>query len=111
MRTTLHSHSGQIVRVDGRASVQFAAAPMWFRIYEIMDRQPVCEGWVWLEGCRLSDLLYPRQRREILVQPGGLAPITAGQLADIDQRRAAGLSRTGQPHARLRYEFAAACAR
>lgn len=100
-----------IVRVDGRASVQFAASPMWFRILRVMDLRPVCDGWVWLEGCRLSDLLYPRQRREILVMAAGLAPITPAQLADIDLRRIGGLSRSGRPRARVRHPFPAACPR
>lgn len=100
----------EIVRVDARASVQFAARPMWFRILRVMDWQPVCDGWVWLEGCRLSDLLYPRQRREILVKAAGLTPITAEQLDDIDRRRVSGLSRTGRPRARV-HRFPAVCPR
>lgn len=90
---------GDIVRVDGQASVQFAGRPMWFRVDAELHGSHF-DGWTWLTGCRLSELLAPVQRREIYVQPGGLTLITDEERDQIERARVSRRRvRTG-PHAR-----------
>ncbi|MER5702399.1 hypothetical protein ABT023_10680 [Micromonospora sp. NPDC002296] len=64
---------GDLVLVDGRASVQFGGdRALWLRITSV-DERPTYYGWVWLTGYSI-DLATGRAlaRREVFVQIDGL---------------------------------------
>ncbi|WP_407938812.1 hypothetical protein [Micromonospora rubida] len=64
---------GDLVLVDGRASVQFAGdRALWLRVTSV-DDTPTYYGWVWLTGYSI-DLATGNAlaRREVFVQIAGL---------------------------------------
>jgi hypothetical protein len=63
---------GDVVRVDGDASVQFQGnRSMTFRITRI-DPRRTYDGWLWLEGYVLGPEGNAVQRRRIFVRREGL---------------------------------------
>lgn len=53
------------------ASVQFAAAPLLFRVIRVHDWSTY-DGWAWLDGYELNSTGEAVDRRTIFVQIGGL---------------------------------------
>ncbi|MBO4210231.1 hypothetical protein GSF22_30190 [Micromonospora echinofusca] len=67
---------GDVVLVDGRASVQFAGARGFlFRVISVSD-QPTYHGWAWLTGYLLDRTGQATGKREIFVQPAGLRQVS-----------------------------------
>ncbi|SCG47514.1 hypothetical protein GA0070609_1936 [Micromonospora echinaurantiaca] len=63
---------GDLLLVDGRASVQFAGdRALRFRVVSV-SRQPTYPGWVWLTGYVLNRRGEAAARREVYVQLAGL---------------------------------------
>ncbi|MFY1670909.1 hypothetical protein ACN27G_13210 [Plantactinospora sp. WMMB334] len=64
---------GEVVRVDGAASVQFAGRRgIWFRIISV-SRKPTYHGWCWCTGYVLDATSgQATGKREIFVQVAGL---------------------------------------
>lgn len=68
---------GDLLVVDGRASVQFAGGRGFlFRVISVSE-QPTYHGWVWLTGYVVDASGRATQRREIYVQLAGLRPARA----------------------------------
>ena len=65
--------SGEVIRVTRAASVQFAAAPLLFRVIRVHDWSTY-DGWAWLDGYELNSIGEAVDRRSIFVQVGGLQP-------------------------------------
>lgn len=67
--------AGDLVRVTGRASVQFAGTrALMFRVLAV-DRKPTYYQWAWITGYVLDQAGEAVERREIFVQPAGLVPV------------------------------------
>lgn len=67
-------HPGDVLRVDGEASVQFQGErSLRFRVIRV-DPRSTYDGWIWLEGYVLSSSGNPLQRRRIFVRRDGLRP-------------------------------------
>ncbi|MFC4147443.1 hypothetical protein ACFO0M_14400 [Micromonospora mangrovi] len=67
---------GDLLRIDGRASVQFAGdRALTFRVVAVSDR-PTYAGWAWLTGYVLNRAGNATVRREIYVQLVGLRGTT-----------------------------------
>ncbi|MFE9202362.1 hypothetical protein [Micromonospora sp. NPDC007230] len=65
---------GDLLRIDGRASVQFAGdRALTFRVVSVCDR-PTYAGWVWLTGYVINRRGNATAKREIYVQLAGLRP-------------------------------------
>lgn len=71
---TARPSPGDLLVIDGRASVQFAGdRGMTFRVVSVCDR-PTYEGWVWLTGYVINRRGNATAKREIFVQLAGLHP-------------------------------------
>lgn len=66
--------SGDVLQVTREASVQFATAPILFRVIRVHD-WPTYTGWVWLDGYELNEDGDAVERRSIFVQASGLRPV------------------------------------
>jgi hypothetical protein len=65
---------GDVVDVDGDASVQFqGTCSMTFRVIRV-DPRSTYDGWLWLEGYVLGPAGEALQRRRIFVRREGLHP-------------------------------------
>ena len=65
---------GDILHVDGDASVQFQGdRSLRFRVIRIEQRSTY-DGWLWLEGYVLGPAGNAMQRRRIFVRRDGLHP-------------------------------------
>lgn len=74
--------AGDILWVDGRASVQFGGdRAIWFRVIRLHDWSTY-DGWCWLDGYELEATGDAVARRSIFVQVGGLCRV------DLDRPRA-----------------------
>lgn len=63
---------GDVLIVDGQASVQFAyGRTLLFRVISV-DPKPTYAGWAWLTGYALDDTGDAVERREIFVRKDGL---------------------------------------
>jgi len=63
---------GEVVHVDGEASVQFMGErALTFRVIRV-DGRSTYDGWVWLEGYVLGPNGVAIQRRRIFVRRDGL---------------------------------------
>ena len=63
---------GDVLHVDGEASVQFqGACSMTFRVIRV-DPRCTYDGWLWLEGYVLGPAGDALQRRRIFVRREGL---------------------------------------
>ena len=70
----MHPSPGDLLLIDGRASVQFAGhRALTFRVVSICDR-PTYAGWVWLTGYVINRRGHATAKREIYVQLAGLRP-------------------------------------
>lgn len=63
---------GDVLRIDRRASVQFAGSPtLVFRVISVSEK-PTYDGWAWVTGYVLNGKGEAVERRELFVQPVGL---------------------------------------
>ncbi|MFD2768518.1 hypothetical protein [Micromonospora eburnea] len=64
---------GDLVLIDGRASVQFDGdRALWLRVASVCDK-PTYDGWVWLAGYSIDpDSGKAFARREVFVRIAGL---------------------------------------
>lgn len=63
---------GDLLLIDGRASVQFTGdRRLRFRVLSV-DPKPTYHGWVWLSGYVLDDHGEAVERRDVFVQVAGL---------------------------------------
>jgi hypothetical protein len=63
---------GDVLIVDGKASVQFAGARgLVFRVISVSKRNTY-DGWVWIHGYVLDSAGNATERREIFVRHDGL---------------------------------------
>jgi len=70
--------------------VQFAAAPLLFRVIRVHDWSTY-DGWAWLDGYELNAVGEAVDRRSIFVQVGGLQPAnTAITSRFVGARRGSG---------------------
>ncbi|MFE9655204.1 hypothetical protein [Micromonospora sp. NPDC006431] len=68
---------GDLLRIDGRTSVQFAGdRALTFRVVSVCDR-PTYAGWVWLTGYVINRRGNATAKREIYVQLAGLRRATS----------------------------------
>ncbi|GAB3362758.1 hypothetical protein GCM10027452_26880 [Micromonospora halotolerans] len=73
----VHPEPGDLLRIDGRASVQFAGdRALTFRVVSVCPR-PTYAGWVWLTGYVLDRRGQAIDRREVFVQLAGLRRVDA----------------------------------
>jgi hypothetical protein len=69
---------GDVVRLDGRASAQFAGdRAISLRVIAV-DSLPTYTGWLWLTGHELTASGEAGRRREVFVQAAVLSPTRAG---------------------------------
>ncbi|MCM0676887.1 hypothetical protein NCC78_19665 [Micromonospora phytophila] len=74
---TARPSPGDLIVVDGRASVQFAGdRALTFRVVSVSD-QPTYAGWIWLTGYVLNHRGEATAKREVYVQLTGLHPATS----------------------------------
>ncbi|MEW2378824.1 hypothetical protein AB0883_22365 [Micromonospora sp. NPDC047812] len=77
---TARPSPGDLLIVDGRASVQFAGdRALTFRVVSVCD-QPTYAGWIWLTGYVLNRRGEATDKREIYVQLAGLRPATSASI-------------------------------
>lgn len=85
------SRPGDLLLIDGRASVQFAGTrALLFRVISV-STQPTYYGWVWLTGYVLDRTGRATRRRDVYVQVAGLRTVksTAGyRCSSAGSRRA-----------------------
>jgi hypothetical protein len=88
--------SGDIVRLDRDASVQFAS-PIDLRVIRIHDWQTYV-GWVWLDGYQLDRQGDAIERRSVFVQIAGLrlSPAAAPNRTARNIRPPIAKQRTGE---------------
>ncbi|MFE9955297.1 hypothetical protein [Micromonospora sp. NPDC005299] len=93
---------GDLLRIDGRASVQFAGdRALTFRVVSVCPR-PTYTGWVWLTGYVLDRRGQAVDRREVFVQLAGLRRVDAPSPPRGGQtRRSPAAPRPTPPPARL----------
>jgi len=78
---------GDLVRVDGRASVQFhGERALTFRVTAVCGKLTY-HGWAWLAGYVIDQAGDGVERREIFVQPDGLR-LVASPASTTDRRSA-----------------------
>ncbi|WP_405432266.1 hypothetical protein [Micromonospora sp. NBC_00617] len=71
---TARPSPGDLLIVDGRASVQFAGdRALTFRVVSVSD-QPTYHGWIWLTGYLLNRRGDATAKREVYVLLAGLRP-------------------------------------
>lgn len=71
---TARPSPGDLLVIDGRASVQFSGdRSLTFRVVSVCDR-PTYEGWIWLTGYVLNRRGSATVKREVFVQLAGLCP-------------------------------------
>lgn len=73
------------------ASVQFAAAPLLFRVIRVHDWSTY-DGWAWLDGYELNTAGEAVDRRTIFVQVGGLQPAQPAVTARFASTRRAAVA-------------------
>jgi hypothetical protein len=66
---------GDVIRVDGRASVQFAGRRALILRVTRVSEKPTYYGWCWLAGYVLDPQGEAVEKREIFVQPAGLVVV------------------------------------
>ncbi|MEV4711549.1 hypothetical protein [Micromonospora sp. NPDC049374] len=68
---------GDLLRVDGRASVQFAGGrALTLRVVSTSDRHAY-DGWIWLTGYVIDRRGNATAKRELYVRLAGLRPATS----------------------------------
>ncbi|SCG53052.1 hypothetical protein GA0070619_2853 [Micromonospora zamorensis] len=74
---TARPSPGDLLVIDGGASVQFAGdRALTLRVVSVCDR-PTYQGWVWLTGYVLNRRGNATAKREVYVQLAGLRPAPA----------------------------------
>ncbi|MFI7426351.1 hypothetical protein ACIBPB_05145 [Micromonospora sp. NPDC049836] len=74
----MRPRAGDLLRIDGRASVQFAGErALTVRVVAVCPR-PTYAGWVWLTGYVLDRRGQAVARREVFVQLAGLRRAAGG---------------------------------
>ncbi|WP_250031780.1 hypothetical protein [Paractinoplanes maris] len=72
MHPQVRLNPGEVLHIDGEASVQFAGArALTFRLIRV-DARSTYDGWLWLEGYVLSATGVAMQRRRVFVRRDGL---------------------------------------
>lgn len=66
---------GDVLLLGRAASVQFATAPIRFRVIGV-DPRPTYQGWIWLSGYQLDQQGEAVARREVFVQIAGIHVLT-----------------------------------
>jgi hypothetical protein len=85
---TARPSPGDLLIVDGRASVQFAGdRALTFRVVSV-SAQPTYPGWVWLTGYVIDRRGEATAKREVYVQLAGLRSAPAGPPAQPPARLA-----------------------
>ncbi|MEU4569498.1 hypothetical protein [Micromonospora sp. NPDC023956] len=70
---------GDLVRVDGCASVQFGGdRALTLRLVAVHLDRPTFDGWIWLTGYVLDAAGLATAKRELFVQCAGLHRLTSG---------------------------------
>ncbi|WFE43506.1 hypothetical protein [Verrucosispora sp. WMMD1129] len=65
---------GDLLRIDGRASVQFAGGrALTLRVVSVSDRHAY-DGWIWLTGYVIDRRGNATAKRELYVRLAGLRP-------------------------------------
>ncbi|MFC0003619.1 hypothetical protein [Micromonospora siamensis] len=83
---TARPSPGDLLTIDGRASVQFAGdRALTFRVVSVSD-QPTYHGWIWLTGYVLNRRGEATAKREVYVQLAGLRPAAVTPTAPRRQR-------------------------
>lgn len=78
---------GDVLRIDRRASVQFAGSPpLVFRVISV-SKKPTYDGWAWITGYVLDRKGTAVERRELFVQPAGVQLIPPAAVAAPARRR------------------------
>ncbi|MET7749025.1 hypothetical protein [Micromonospora sp. NPDC005367] len=78
---TARPSPGDLLVIDGRASVQFAGdRALTFRVVS-MSNQPTYHGWIWLTGYVLDRRGEATAKREVYVQLAGLRSARASETA------------------------------
>lgn len=83
--------SGDVLILDGRASVQFKRNPILFRVIRHHD-WTCTAGWIWLDGYELNGNGDAIERRSVFVQVDGLRRVDLGAA----QARRGQLQRNGR---------------
>ncbi len=87
--------SGDLLRLDGRASCQFAVTQaIWFRVIRPLTPVPyeTWQGWMWLDGYEVDEVGEALLRREVWVKIDGVRY--------LEQARDPDSPRTGNPSRR-----------
>jgi hypothetical protein len=66
---------GDVLWIDGRASVQFAGDRALILRVTVVDDRPTYHGWVWLHGYVLNRFGEAVEQREVFVQVSGLRKV------------------------------------
>ncbi|MFV2102962.1 hypothetical protein [Micromonospora sp. LOL_024] len=87
---------GDLLRIDGRASVQFAGGrALTLRVVSVSDRHAY-DGWIWLTGYVIDRRGDATTKREIYVQLAGLRPASdPAPTRQVSRRGEAGGPRGG----------------
>ncbi|MEV0154899.1 hypothetical protein AB0H57_14290 [Micromonospora sp. NPDC050686] len=97
---------GDLLRIDGRASVQFAGdRALTFRVVSV-DDHPTYPGWIWLAGYVLNRRGDATAKREIYVRLAGLHHASASATRPVrkaDLRPESAPAAPAQPRLRRAY--------
>ncbi|GAB3816602.1 hypothetical protein [Micromonospora zhanjiangensis] len=63
---------GDVLVIDGQASVQFAGDRRLLLRVTVVDQRPTYHGWIWLTGYVLDGTGQAIDKREVFVQVAGL---------------------------------------
>jgi hypothetical protein len=62
---------GEVIRLGRAASVQFASAPILFRVIRVRDWKTY-DGWLWLDGYELDNRGEAVERRSVFIMVDGI---------------------------------------
>lgn len=90
--TSVPPQPGDLLVIDGRASVQFAGDRALLLRVTAVSQTPTYHGWIWLSGYVVDQSGHATDKREIYVQLAGLrrAPV-----ANVPTQRGRNQARTG----------------
>jgi hypothetical protein len=78
--TSARPQPGDLLIIDGRASVQFAGDRALLLRVTTVSQAPTYHGWTWLTGYAVDQSDQAIEKREVYVQLAGVAPATAGSV-------------------------------
>ncbi|WBB52582.1 hypothetical protein [Verrucosispora sp. WMMD573] len=91
---------GDLLRIDGRASVQFAGGrALTLRVVSVSERHAY-DGWIWLTGYVIDGRGNAIAKREVYVQLAGLRPASVA----ASRGRVRGAIRADRGHSSPRRE-------